>query len=288
MVQEEHCKTEMFLKSHIKDLIEALGRYGGGASILDDKVAPVPAQNHRYSGGSQSFRELTQPTMDGNISSISRALNSGRSNEYDKIAEESSGDICNESEILFTSRIEQDDESFENEKTVRKESKITDVERMYSYNKRPSKLVDESVLSYNLQETPLARKSPMANREQIPSKNFTKHRKQKSSARASMESKRIRNFEVTASLSQLPVVSENVFTPSKIPKMKNFERRKKSQNLNVSEMQVKATYVTSKPRKTARGKMTPKLSAKEEDLLKPRLKSKRMEDQRKLYREQLS
>jgi len=32
-VQEEHAKTEMFLRAHIKDLIDALGWYGGGSSI---------------------------------------------------------------------------------------------------------------------------------------------------------------------------------------------------------------------------------------------------------------
>ena len=32
-VQEEHAKTEVFLRTHIKDLIDALGRYGGGSSI---------------------------------------------------------------------------------------------------------------------------------------------------------------------------------------------------------------------------------------------------------------
>ena len=34
VVQEEHFKTEEFLKSHIKDLINALGKYGGNDQTL--------------------------------------------------------------------------------------------------------------------------------------------------------------------------------------------------------------------------------------------------------------
>ena len=37
-VQEEHSKTEVFLRAHIKDLIDALGRYGGGSSSVAHSV----------------------------------------------------------------------------------------------------------------------------------------------------------------------------------------------------------------------------------------------------------